>query len=191
MLEFLYDILFQPRQAMARIGSEKRMAQAVATFLIGAVLPNWIMYYTLQGTPVFRLFEAMTVVHLLGSALLWFLSAAAWHLFAELLGGSGKATDLFVALGFTYFPRIFILPVAVVAALLPSTSGAVWIGLFGMIIAIWTTYLNVLAISGVHGLSRSRAFIVLLMPLLILSGVLCVLIFMFGLSLLQVPWLQG
>lgn len=187
--ETLYDVLFQPRTAMRQIAEAKKTGQALAVVILSGIIPIWAVYFGLKSAGMHQAFGVLVVLQLVGSLAMWVLGAALWHLIAELFGGKGTAVGLLGALGFAHLPRIFIVPLWVLAALLPAGIRPLIMGLTGLAIAIWVLYLDVTALKEAHSLSGTKAVLVFLAPpLAILAVVLAVMVFM-GNAFIHIPGL--
>jgi len=186
-LETIYDVLFKPRAAMEYIAEKKLTGQALIMFTIGMLVPVWAIYTGLKGSPGVAVLGSMFALQFIGSLFLWILGASVLNFIAELAGGRGTATGLFAALGFSHLPRVVVIPLGVIAALLPDSVSGVAFGIIGLIVAVWTLLLTVAAIRGSHGLSGSKAVLVLLAPLLALIGVTIAAVIFLGSALAQFP----
>ncbi len=164
--ENVYDVLFQPRTAMRRIAENRVIGQALAVFTVSAVIPIWAVYFGLKAAGMSKAVDIIIFVHVLGSLVVWLLGAAIWHMIAEFFGGRGTALGLLAALGFAQFPRIFIVPLWVLAALMPPGIRPLLMVLAGLIIMVWALALDVTAIRESHGISGAKAVLVLLTPML-------------------------
>lgn len=185
-LETIYDVLFRPKTAMEYIAEKKLTGQALAMFTIGMLVPVWALYMGTKGAPGIPI--GMFAVHFIGSLLLWIVGASILNFIAELAGGQGTAVGLFAALGFSHLPRVVVIPLAVIAALLPEGLRGIAFGIIGLLAVIWTLSLTVAAIRGAHRLSGARAVLVLLAPLLALIGATIAVVIFLGSALLQFPF---
>lgn len=187
ILEDIYDVLFQPRAALARIANQAKLSSALVVFLVCVFVPMWAICLGMQvaGSPTSVGF--IMVVQAIGSVAVWLIGTAVWHLCAELFGGRGSAVGLLTALGFAHFPRIFIVPLWVLATWLPAAISPLFLGGAGVVIAFWTISLEVLAISGAYEISRTKAVLVLLTPVLFMAIAAVILVFMAGVTLIQWP----
>lgn len=176
-LDALYGVLFQPRQALRHIAADRPVGQAVAAFAIGVLLPAAAVLLGMQaaGLPfaVPLLFAQVAV-----SLIMWFITAGVLHLTAEMAGGHGAALSLFCGLGFAQFPRIFIVPAYVLAALLPPSARPLTVVLAALAIAVWLLVLNVLALQAAYDFGTARAVLVLLAPALVTVLLMAVLALM-------------
>lgn len=182
-LEIIYDVLFNPVAAMRQITDKKPVAGAFAAFLLSVGIPAAAVYFALKNEEWQKLFAIIFLAQLIGSFLMWFFGAAVLSLVAEVFGGRGSSFALFVALGFTNIPRILIVPILVVAAVLPGGVGAAVLAVASLAVIFWTMYLDVAAIMGSHGLSAVRALLVLIAPLIMVAAAVIILIAVVGASL--------
>ena len=134
--------------------------------------------------------NVMIVLKILGSIAMWIIGAAIWHLIAEFFGGRGTAVGLFAALGFAHAPRMFIVPLWALIAVMPESSRTLLMTISVLAVMLWSLSLDLVAIKEVHQLSGAKAVLVMITPLLVV-GVLCVIGFTFiGSSLMHMPmWL--
>ncbi|MGL5514429.1 MAG: YIP1 family protein, partial [Sporomusa sp.] len=94
-LETVYDVLFNPKQAMRYIAEKKLIGQALAMFSISMLVPVWAIYAGIKGTSGVSALGLLFIVHVIGSLVLWVFSAAVLSFIAELAGGRGTAVGLF------------------------------------------------------------------------------------------------
>lgn len=187
ILDDIYDVLFHPRTALGRIAAERKVAAALIVFLASVFIPMWAINLGLQAAGSTGSLSLIMVFQAFVSLLAWLAGTAVWHLCAELLGGRGSAVSLLTAFGFAHFPRIFIVPLWVLATLLPDPVVPFFMVLTGLAVALWTLYLEVLAISVVHEISRAKAVLVFLTPLLVLIASAVIITFFAGAALIQWP----
>ena len=190
LFEMLYDILFQPTIGMKNIAEQKNVGQALVVFLLSMLIPIWALYFGLQATEMSAMIYVMIVLKILGSMLMWIMGASIWHLIAEFLGGRGTAVGLFTALGFAHVPRIFIVPLWALVAVMPASTKTLLMTIAVLVIMLWSLSLDIVAIKEVHQLSTSKAVLVIVTQMLVI-GILGVIGFAFiGSSLGHMPmWL--
>ncbi|MBP2626552.1 MAG: Yip1 protein [Firmicutes bacterium] len=190
LFEMLYDILFQPAIGMKNIAQRKNVGQAIVVFLLSILIPIWALYFGLKATGMSTMINVMIVLKIFGSLVMWIMGAAIWHLIAEFFGGHGTAVGLFTALGFAHAPRIFIVPLWALIAVMPASSKTMLMTISVLAVMLWSLSLDVVAIKEVHQLSASKAVLVMITPLLVV-GILCIIGFTFiGSSLTHMPmWL--
>ncbi|EGO64576.1 Yip1 family protein [Acetonema longum] len=183
--EIWYDVLFRPVDAIRYITRRKPVAGTFVTFLAGTMLPLLAMEIYGQEFLGTGLTGVLMALQIFGGALTWFLGTAVFHLIAEFTGGTGSALGLFSATGFTYLPRLFIVPLLMVLALLPETVRPVCLGSGTFLIWAWTLYLDMKSIQENYCLSARKAVLILLLPLLlaVLTAIFAVIIAAVALAL--------
>lgn len=169
-MEILYDVLFQPVAAMRQIAARRLVGQALAAFLISVLIPAGAAYFALKAAGAEAFAGVIILIHTLGRLVTWIVGAAVLQLIAELAGGQGSAAGLFAALGFAHLPWIFIVPVSVVAMLLPAGPAAMVFGGGAVVIFFWSIALWTAALRGANALGTAKALLVLLAPLLALGA---------------------
>lgn len=190
LFEILYDILFQPAIGMKNSAEQKNVGQAVIVFLLSILLPIWALSFGLKTTDMSMMINVMIVLKILGSIVLWIGGAAIWHLIAEFFGGQGTAVGLFTALGFAHAPRIFIVPLWALIAVMPASSKTILMTIAVLAVMLWSLTLDVVAIKAVHQLSASKAVLVMIIPLLIVGILGIIGVTFIGSSLIHMPmWL--
>lgn len=187
-LETIYDVLFRPAAAMQAIAEKKLTGQALAMFTIGMLVPVWALYAGFKGSSGVAAIGVLFVVHFIGSLLVWIVGASVLNFAAELAGGRGTAVGLFAALGFTHLPRVVVIPLGVIAYLLPAGLRGVALGIIGVLVLGWTIFLHIAAIRGAHSLSTAKAALVLAAPALaLLAAGMTALVFL-GSAVMQLPF---
>lgn len=187
LLENLYDVLFQPTVAMRNVAANKKVGQALAVFFLSVTIPVWAVYFGLQSIGMPQAINAILLVQVIGSLLMWIVGSALLHLIAEFLGGQGSAIGLFAALGFAQFPRLFIVPLWVLAALMPAGIRPALMGISALIILFWVLTLHVYAIKGAHSLGGVRASLVLAVPFLAAFALLAIMITFISAAMMRWP----
>ena len=187
LFETIYDVLFQPQVGMRSIAERKNVGQAFVAFLLSVLLPIWALYFGLKAAGMSTMISMMIGFKIVGSVIMWTMGAAIWHLIAEFFGGQGTARGLFAALGFAHIPRIFIVPLWALTAVMPDSSKAVVMVVAVIAITLWSFYLDAVAIKEVHQLPVEKAVLVMILPWLFL-GLLVTIVFTFiGSSIAQLP----
>lgn len=187
LFEILYDILFQPAIGMKIIAEQKNVGQAVVVFTLSVMMPIGALCFGLMTTGMSTMVNMMIIFKILGSLVIWIIGAAIWHLVAEFFGGKGTAVGLLAALGFAHAPRIFIVPLWALIAVMPPSNKTLLMTMSVLVVMLWSLFLDLVAIKEIHQLSMSKAVLVLVTPLLFV-GILCVIGFTFiGSSLIYLP----
>lgn len=190
LFEILYDILFQPAIGMKTIAQRKNVGQALIVFFLSILIPIWALYFGFKATGMLTMIHVMIVLKIFASIVMWIVGAAILHLAAEFFGGQGTAVGLFTALGFAHVPRLFIVPLWALIAVMPASSKTLLMTISVLAVMVWSLSLDVVAIKEVHQLSAAKAVLVMMMPMLVV-GILCIIGFTFiGSSLTHMPmWL--
>lgn len=186
----VYDVIFHPYTAMERIARECQIGQAVIVALFGMLIPMGAVALGPKTGYGASFVNVLAVLELVGSLLLWVLGASLWSFLAEVFGGQGRVLGLFTALGFAHLSRIFLVPLWVLAALMPEGLKTLLMGGSGLAVLLWSLLLNLAAIRGSHGLSMARAALVMLTPAVCFLFVILLLLMVVGIEFLQRPlWL--
>lgn len=185
--DILYDVVFQPRVAMRNIAAQKNIGQALLVTLASLLIPIWAFYFEIRDTSMATMMYMMIGVKIVGSIFMWVIGAAVWNLIAELFGGKGSAAGLFAALGFAHIPRMFIIPLWALIAVLPASGKTGLMTLAVLIILCWSLSLDVVAIKEVHQLSTAKTVIVMIMPMLIVGAFLLIGCIFISNSLMHMP----
>lgn len=158
LLDRIYGILFQPVVTLRDISREGILGQAVLVLITVTLFTTWTGYFTLWSNSIFA------SVSLMSTLVFWFMGSAMLHLVAELFGGKGQATGLLAANGFIQIPRIFMVPLFVLASFIPEPMRVGLILLGGSGIVLWEVTLSVIALRENYGFSTGRAFLTLIAP---------------------------
>lgn len=166
LLEILYDVLFQPSVAMRQIADKRLIAKSLAVFLLSVTLPSCAMWFGLKESGLGAVLTTAITLHIAGSLVLWFTGTAILHLIAEFYGGRAAAIGLFANLGFAQLPRILIVPLWVIAALLPETIRPFVMGLSAVVALLWVLALHVTALKATYDFGTMKAVLVMATPFL-------------------------
>jgi hypothetical protein len=169
-LELLYDVIFSPAAAMRQIAARRPVGQALAAFFLSVLIPAGAIYFVLQTVGAGKFAGTAIFIAVTARLVAWFVGSAVLQLIAELYGGRGTALGLFTAIGFAHLPGIFVVPLAVVAMLLPAGAAVIVLAVGSLLLLFWALALVVIAIGGAHGLGLAKAVLVLLTPLLVLAA---------------------
>lgn len=182
-LETVYDVLFHPGTAMRNIAAQKMAGWAVVVFVISLLVPAWTIYLVLKAAGLGKMAGITIVLQSGGHIVLWLLGTALFHLSAECLGGRGTALGLLSTMGFAHLPRLFLVPLFVLAFLATGGMPKFLLAMFSVIIAVWVLALDIQAIRGTYELSALRAFAVMLVPFFLMFIVAILVVFAIGLSI--------
>ena len=119
------------------------------------------MFYSMLLSNVFY-----TNFFLLLSILLIFVLAGIYHLFAKILGAKGGYNSTFKALVYAGTPSVPVMVIALPSLLIDAT-GFLIMGL-SLLAFLWVTFLFVKGLSVFHGISKIRALLVWVIPVILL-----------------------
>lgn len=190
LFEILYDVLFQPQVAMQAIAQKRNIGQAIVVFLISILIPIWAMYFGLQTTGMATMIHFLIGFKVFGSVLMWILGTAIWHLIAEFFGGKGTALGLFSTLGFSYFPQVLLVPLWILAALMPASVSTIIMALSAIGIVFWSLFLMIIGMKEVYQFSTTKAVLVMVTPILMVLLVFGIAFIFLGSAFTHMPmWL--
>lgn len=163
-LETIYDLMMKPKVAFEEIIATKSVLQAFQVVFASTILSTLAIYAgTVEGSTKWFI----VILQILSSVFVWGLSAAIWHLFAELLGASGSVKKLLTAIGFVYFIQILVVPIYLIASFAPDI-GVALIAIATILFTIWSIVLEIFAISKVYSVSGVKATFILFLPVIII-----------------------
>lgn len=159
LLDILYDVLFHPRAALQRVVTERLTKQAPGVFFFSVFLSGAVVLLGFGETGAIN--RLIFVMYIVGSFLLWVIGSALIHLVAEWYGATGRATDMFAALGFVQLPRIIVLPFWVGASFLPAGIREAVTATVSTVIFFWILFLHITAMEAAYDFDKKRALMVL------------------------------
>lgn len=162
ILERFYDLMVKPRMAMGDIVKMCTVTQAVL-IVMGSTLLCTLAF----DEAIFANNAALIALQLLLAVLAWGVGAAIWHMLASLAGADGSVRELLIGSGFAYFIQILLVPLYLLAAVLPNGMQAAAL-LAIALIPLWSAALIAIAISAVYQISLKKAVLIMIMPVLIL-----------------------
>ncbi len=177
----LFELIVSPSEEIYRM-SRTRLGWGGAGIIITASLSCVIAMSLVTGIDG-RAGSLMLSWGLVARAIILtviiFISAALYHYFAGIMGGSSNPARTFRGLLYTLAPLCFLAPLALISR--------AWLGrgiyfLFIPVILVYTAFLQFKLISYFYGLSSSKAVAVLIFPWIIfsLSAFLLVMVLGFG-----------
>ncbi|MEW6242848.1 MAG: Yip1 family protein [Bacillota bacterium] len=167
-LEILYGIMARPASTIEKVAKRPPVGTALLVFTVSTVITTLVgtrdaSFYG-HSIPNLRAFTTLvTVAGLIFAYSTWFIGTAIVHLWAELLGGRGRALALFAAGGLLSFIQLFTVP----AALIAMAVGEWFSNMVAFAVLIWTVVLYVISIKAVYQMSVGRAVAALLLPVLV------------------------
>lgn len=195
ILDIIYGILFEPVQTFARFAQKPPIVSIVIIFLALNLAEVFAGLYT---TPVYMdkisgwpeiagtganqaMLSFVAIVGFLFSIIKWFFMAGLLHLLAELYGGHGKASSVWVVYGAAGLPAIFMIPLQIGTSLL-NTGGLYGFiaGLTALGLYVWCVILLIIGLREVHHITTGRAVLVVITPWLMLLFLLLVILIFIG-----------
>lgn len=157
-------MLSSPDRAFQKI-KEKPKVYLGMIFILSGWLNFFISLLLFSKIPI-SLFQCVFLFFLTGTAIVLLISLKTmWlHFWAEILGGEGRVTSLFVLSSCALFPFHFSLPITLIAQkYFPFLIVVGWIG-----IAIWSGALGFKAIRENYTISRTKSTFVAFSPAIFL-----------------------
>ncbi len=153
MLQILYEIVFSPRIGFKKAIKENSLLGP--SILISAIgLINGFAITETSGQP--GLFSLLYVVALL---IFWFSQSAFLNLIGELLGGKKGGKALFICIGYTIFPFLFLTP-------FHSFSEPIFVAA-SLILLVWVIWLEALAMEEAQDITFRKAIFACLLPIVV------------------------
>ncbi|MDO8624584.1 MAG: YIP1 family protein [Candidatus Diapherotrites archaeon] len=185
MIDVWMNALLKPKETFASEKSKADLGKGIINFVIAGLISGVIGFVAttfalggsngatgaVMGAAVGALGIVVSpIVMVIGSL----IGAGVVYLFAKLLGGKGTYTQLF------YLTSLYAVPIAVlgIIGIIPI------IGLIGILVMLYTVYLEILAIAESQGLSLGRAFLSILIPVVIISIIVAILVVVVGVAIL-------
>jgi hypothetical protein len=187
LFEVLYDVLFQPRIAMQSIAAKRNISQAITVFLLSILIPIGAMYFGLKSAGMATMIQLIIGCKVFGSIIMWVMGTAVWHLIAEFFGGKGTALGLFSTLGFAHFPHVLIVPLWVIAALMPESVKTILMVVSVLGILFWSCFLMIMGIKEVYQFSIAKAALVIVTPILVMLLIVGIFITFIGSAFTHMP----
>jgi hypothetical protein len=178
MNELIYGVIFSPTATFRKISAEPPLFRGFIIFLTVIILTslvNTLIPPDLSGVDV-QFTDAIAkagpylgVIGAVFSFLGWFIQAGIYHLFAELVGGHGKATGVLTVLALSELPKAIIIPLQVISYFKTETLLGKFLSIAAVITAVvWGIILLVIGLKEIHQISTSRAIAVVILPLAVM-----------------------
>ena len=170
-LSLLYDLAINPGKGLTRAREHRPWF-----FLLGVVILSEISVVTgatlvlsrfaaIEGALFFSgLFLIMVLL-----TMVWLTNVGILHFFAELWGKRGRVVDLFVTLGLSMFPFVFVTPLSLIGEGL-GRGRIFFQSVFFTLVLLWCFFLALAAIEEVYSSSTLEALLILLTPILLFTG---------------------
>ena len=176
LLDILYEVMVSPTTAFSRVTERKPWHLALAT----AVFISLIFAFVLLPNPP-QLVDIILglergTMPLVPVVLVWILiflailslQAGLFHILALLFRSKGTYTGTLCGLCFVWLPAFFVAPLALLRALLNSSSGHILYIVGSSILCLWVLLLYFIAIRQSYHLSPLRAMTTCLIPLFLM-----------------------
>jgi hypothetical protein len=166
-LETIYYIFTKPAIAIRDFDQTRPVGWAFFIVLLATISTSVGGVLISTATPttakiILSLGLLARIIFIIG---VWIIATAIIHLFAEWLDGDGKASNLFIALGFSFLPAILITPFALLIQNCSSTIKFLLYLCFNLIILLWVVRLEIISIKEVYHVSSFRAMMMLSTPI--------------------------
>lgn len=196
--ELIYGTLFSPTATFRRISHDPPLFYGFIVFVAVVFLTSVV--YTLVPpdiseipSPLAGVFaQAKPLIGIAGAMFAfigWFIQGGVLHLFAEILGGKGRAIGVLTVIALSNVPRVLVIPIQVISYFMAGS----FIGSFltvasTLIVFFWEIVLTVIGLREVHQFSTGRAVGALLIPLgLILLIIVILTIIVIGVAANLIP----
>ncbi len=173
--ELIYGVIFNPGATFARVSRENHLFNGFVIFLSVTLLGSVVSFLgardfsDLPPELAGAFTEAGPFIGVLAIVLAfisWFIQAGVLQVFAELLGGRGRALQVLTVLALAGIPKAFAVPFQVLGFFFAGSMVSTFLGAaVSLSVIIWSIVLMVTGLKEVHGLSAGRAAAVLALPL--------------------------
>ncbi|HAH08457.1 MAG TPA: hypothetical protein DCM05_18350 [Elusimicrobia bacterium] len=179
--DLIEDFLLDPPRAAEDVRRKPPLMRGLAAFLLGGLSVGLVsaLFSSSRGLAwVWPSLALSCLLHILGGAIM----TAIFHFVAEASGGEGRASSLFVLLGFSDLAWALVLPAAMLAnALRPDSYWPLpLLIIFG---GLLTFTLRVRSVRSNYGLSAARATMVVVLPYAAAAVLSALVVFLFAWSM--------
>lgn len=185
--DLVYGVLFNPAATFRSISQEPPVFQGFIiylvivglTSLVNALVPPDVSGMSPEvGQIIATLGPFIGIIAALFSFLAWIIKAGVYQLFAELLGGKGRAVGVLTVLALADLPRVLVIPFQIISFYAAESflSGflTIAVSLAGF---VWGLVLLVIGFREIHQFSTGKAIVNLLIPLGIMLFVIIIMVF--------------
>lgn len=173
--ELIYGVLFSPAATFARVSRENHLFNVFVIFLTVTLVSSVVNFLGARDfsdlpPELAGAFTAagpyMGILAVVFAFISWFVQAGILQVFAELLGGKGRALQVLTVLALAGIPKAFAIPFQVLGFFFTGSTVSTFLGVaVSLSVIIWSLALMVIGLREVHGLSTGRAVAVLALPL--------------------------
>ena len=175
LVELIYGVLFSPTAAFARVSRENQLFNGFVLFLAVTLVSSVVNFIGARDfsdlPPEFAgaFTEAGPYMGILAAVfafISWFVQAGILQVFAELLGGKGRALQVLTVLALAGIPKAFAIPFQVLGFFFSGSMISTFLSVaVSLSVIIWSLALMVIGLREVHGFSTGRAAAVFALPL--------------------------
>ena len=170
----LYNLFLHPQQAFRNIIQARPLSLMISVFL-GARLSHNIgrslvwSNSSFMGKTMFLFGLGGEIIVIL---MLWVIFTCTCHFAAQLMGGKGDGQDLFIGFGFASLPLALVTPISLIAVSCSKCKLLIWlVSIF--FVFLWSLMLKLIAIREIYNLDFGKAVLVMLLPVLVFGGMMC------------------
>ncbi len=184
-IELIYGILFAPAVTFRKISQDPPLLYGfivfftveVLIFLTSTLIPPDFSRIPLEiADGLVKAGPYLGIIGVLLAFLGWFIQAGVFQLFAEFLGGQGRAIGVLTVLAFADLPSIFIIPFQVIGYFTAdSFLGSFLATAVPIIVFVWWAVLLIIGLRETQQFSTGKAVATLLIPAAILGAAVIIL----------------
>lgn len=198
-LELVYGVLFEPGKMMKKVALHPPLglvALIVAVISAVSAFMGFLIFLRVlvPNLDSIRQLLPAAVVFILIGGILWgylklFIYSGILHLAAALLGGGGEARGVFAAVGLSWIPNVFLVPIQFLYYWAGSGKAAVLaLALFaGLAVGVWSIVILVIGIKNVHGLSTGKSVFTVFSPFIAIMVMFFLMVIMAVVIAVSVP----
>jgi len=169
--ELFYDLVAHPGRGFNLAKEHKPWIFLVAAVILSEIsIATGATLFVSRFTGAGRIsFFSNLIVVIVLLTFLWIINVGILHFFAELWGKRGRVVDLFVTLGLSMFPFVFVTPLSLIGEGL-GRGRIFFQSVFFTLVLLWCFFLALAAIEEVYSSSTLEALLILLTPILLFTG---------------------
>ena len=163
---YIYGIMTEPRKTLALLAANRPFASGLAAYFLVVIVGSMAGMVEMQAELPFDVrlsIPAIAIWAAVFSLIMFFVKVGVLHIVSELMGGTGSARGLMTCIGFACFPLILAAPLMLINVFLSA-----WVaGIITLVLYIWVFVLVILAVRANYFLDGMRAFLVVIMPAIV------------------------
>ncbi|MBU7007337.1 Yip1 family protein [Phosphitispora fastidiosa] len=174
-VELIYGVLFSPTATFAKVSRENHLFNGFVIFLTITLVSSVVNYLgarnfsDLPPELAGAFTEAgpyMGILAVVFAFIGWFVQAGILQVFAELLGGEGRALQVLTVLALAGIPKAFAIPFQVLGLFISGSMVSTFLSVaVSLLVITWFLVLMVIGLREVQGFSTGRAAAVFVLPL--------------------------